>query len=295
MYKNNLLDLIIDSKKYNVVNLDNLSLVTYKQTKKQTKNEINTNQNIFIIVLKGKKIIYSEGKKFIIKENESVFISKGTYLMSEVLANESKSFESLVFFFDDTLLKEFFTLHQKNFSQDNHLLKIYEKTFRILVSPFLKSTIDSILTFFSYENTGRETFLKYKFFEILLEIIKEDKSHNFLSFLYKIQNVEISKLQEFMEKNFTRSLTIEEFSKETNRSLSKFKKDFSIFSDLPPKEWINNKRLELAKTLLKTSGHNITEIAMELGFDSVSYFSKVFSNKFNESPKKFQKKLKQKN
>ncbi|MFN8671774.1 MAG: AraC family transcriptional regulator [Candidatus Sericytochromatia bacterium] len=293
----NLLDLILKTKKYNIVSLDGFSLIAYKQAQRQVKNEISSQQNIFVFVLRGKKILYSEGKTFTIKENEAIFISKGTYLMSEILSDNSNTFESLVFFLDDSLLKEFFSLHskilEKLHSKNNlNTQAQYEKAFKINVSPFLKGTIDSIIPFFNHENLGKETFLKYKFFEVLLEIISEDKSSNFINFLYKIQDKEIAFLQDFMENNFTENLTIEEFAKKTNRSLSKFKKDFSFISNLSPREWINNKKLDKAKTLLKTTSRSITEIALDLGFDNTSYFTKLFTAKFKESPKKFQKKLK---
>lgn len=290
MTKDNLLHLIKKENKYNIVDLDNLSFVEYKQHNEQIKNKVYTDKNLFIYVLKGKKILYSNfNNKFEINENESIFISRGNYLMSEVLSNDSNSFESLVFFFDESLLKEFFSLHQKYQHTTNfNTLDI----FKVNVSPFLKANVFSLIPFFIYPNQERKNILKYKFFEILLEILNDDIHNNFIVFLNKISNSEISKLKLFLEDNFTKSYSIEDYAKLTNRSLSKFKNDFKFISDLTPKEWINNKRLEKSIFLIKTTYLNITQIALESGFENTSYFSKVFNKKYNMTPKAFQKSLK---
>ena len=52
-------------------------------------------------------------------------------------------------------------------------------------------------------------------------------------------------------------------------------------------EYINLYRLDIASKLLNTTDKSITEIAFETGFNSVSYFNKLFKAKFKVTPKEF--------
>lgn len=51
--------------------------------------------------------------------------------------------------------------------------------------------------------------------------------------------------------------------------------------------FIRNERLILAEELIQTSDMNISEIVYSIGFTSRSYFSKIFRNKFNCTPKAY--------
>lgn len=46
-------------------------------------------------------------------------------------------------------------------------------------------------------------------------------------------------------------------------------------------------RLEKAKDLLKINDGNITEIAYKCGFNSQSYFSKLFTEYFGKAPREY--------
>lgn len=54
-------------------------------------------------------------------------------------------------------------------------------------------------------------------------------------------------------------------------------------------DYINNIRLEQAKSMLQNPGLTISEIAYKTGFSSPNYFSTVFKNKFGVSPNVFRK------
>lgn len=57
------------------------------------------------------------------------------------------------------------------------------------------------------------------------------------------------------------------------------------------KEYINHKRLEKAKNLLNDSDYNITEISNMVGFNNVTYFSKMFKKVYGFSPSGYKNKL----
>lgn len=54
-------------------------------------------------------------------------------------------------------------------------------------------------------------------------------------------------------------------------------------------DYINNKRLDLAVTLLCNTNKTVHDVCHECGFESVPYFTKIFKQKFGVSPAVFKK------
>ncbi|MCK5776336.1 MAG: helix-turn-helix domain-containing protein, partial [Bacteroidales bacterium] len=65
-------------------------------------------------------------------------------------------------------------------------------------------------------------------------------------------------------------------------------------TDLSPKEYIQNKRLNLSKHLLEQGEKTISSIAYESGYSDPKYFSTAFKKKYGLSPSDYVKKFKNK-
>jgi YesN/AraC family two-component response regulator len=57
------------------------------------------------------------------------------------------------------------------------------------------------------------------------------------------------------------------------------------------KELLQEKRLNKAKELLDRSQIPITEIVEEVGYDNISYFYRIFKNKYGKTPKQFREQV----
>lgn len=90
-------------------------------------------------------------------------------------------------------------------------------------------------------------------------------------------------IPDFMERNFTENLTVEEMARFTGRSVATFKRDFKQVSSLTPQRWITHRRLEEAHRLM-SEGKSATEIYLSLGFKSLSHFSTAFKRQYGKSP-----------
>ena len=55
-----------------------------------------------------------------------------------------------------------------------------------------------------------------------------------------------------------------------------------------PNQFILSYRLERGAQLLREKFGNVTEVALEVGFSSSAYFSKLFKEKFHQTPSEFQ-------
>lgn len=84
-------------------------------------------------------------------------------------------------------------------------------------------------------------------------------------------------------------ITMTEFSSEMNMGYSAFRKAFKQYTGLAPNQYLLHLKIDKAKSMLSMSTKSIKEISFELGFESPSYFSKIFKTKTNTSPEKFRK------
>lgn len=76
-------------------------------------------------------------------------------------------------------------------------------------------------------------------------------------------------------------------AKESGYCYSYFSELFEEIYDQSPIKMVTDLRLKYAKELLITNRYSINEIAVLSGFNSISYFSKVFKKNFGVSPKKY--------
>ena len=68
-----------------------------------------------------------------------------------------------------------------------------------------------------------------------------------------------------------------------------FRGEFRKCYHTSPLEYIKKSRIEIACRLLETQLYSITEVAMQAGFDSISYFSAEFRRMMGCSPRDYQK------
>ncbi|MES2577787.1 MAG: AraC family transcriptional regulator [Bacteroidota bacterium] len=131
-----------------------------------------------------------------------------------------------------------------------------------------------VLSLFQILSTSNEmTFLHNKPFENLYN----NKEQLRLKVVYK-----------FIEENYQRAVSIEEISHLTNLSKAAFCRYFKKMTRLTFTEFLNQYRIEQAKRLLK-SDKNVTETCFECGFESLSYFNRIFKKVVGENPIQFKK------
>lgn len=95
----------------------------------------------------------------------------------------------------------------------------------------------------------------------------------------------ISKAKFIIQESFENEIDMEKLAKELPMGYSSFRKAFKRITGESPNQYHLNLRLNRAKNLLTTTVLNINEIADQIGFDSVFYFSKLFKKKNGISPK----------
>lgn len=104
-----------------------------------------------------------------------------------------------------------------------------------------------------------------------------------LKFLTAIPESKISSIDpqikasiDYCLKNITQELQVNDLAEASSYSLSRFNVKFKEEVGMPPAEYINMQKIELAKKKLIETNSSITTISYSLGFSSSSYFCSVF-------------------
>ncbi|PRR82726.1 AraC family transcriptional regulator [Clostridium vincentii] len=91
----------------------------------------------------------------------------------------------------------------------------------------------------------------------------------------------------YIHENYMNTLLIRDIAKACNLSQYYFMKFFKKHIGMTCTEYITVYRLDLSSKLLSSTDKSITEISFETGFNNVSYFNKLFKEKFKVTPKEF--------
>ena len=93
----------------------------------------------------------------------------------------------------------------------------------------------------------------------------------------------IQNLQKYvLDKNI--KLSIDQLAKTLGTSRTQLHRKIKALTNMSVTNYINHIRIEKAKNLLVTTELNSNEIAYEVGFESSTYFSRVFKKELGMAP-----------
>lgn len=93
----------------------------------------------------------------------------------------------------------------------------------------------------------------------------------------------------YFRENLNKNVNIEELAHELNVGYSYFRQMFRKYTGISPIQYHLSLRIQKAKDLLVSTDQSIKEIAIDLGFESYFYFSRIFKDKTGKSPLEFRK------
>jgi AraC-like DNA-binding protein len=102
------------------------------------------------------------------------------------------------------------------------------------------------------------------------------------------QQERMHRIHQFVETNFQKSIDTQLIANEVNLSLPAFCRYMKKTTKLTYTDFVNQYRIQYAKKLL-IQDKNVTETCFESGFESLSYFNRIFKKWTGETPSGFRK------
>jgi AraC-like DNA-binding protein/mannose-6-phosphate isomerase-like protein (cupin superfamily) len=101
------------------------------------------------------------------------------------------------------------------------------------------------------------------------------------------QEKRLSTMIKYIHENYSQKLSVAQLAKTTDISESECYRVFKQLLNTTPVEYITNHRLQLAASELVRTNISLTTLSLNLGFNSSSYFSKKFKEKYRMTPKEY--------
>ncbi len=95
---------------------------------------------------------------------------------------------------------------------------------------------------------------------------------------------EIIKIQEWLQKNYHRTLNLGELAQSFNINVRSFNRRFRAAAGKTPMQYLQETRIAQARDLLKKSNLSVAEIAYSVGYQDVSYFTGLFRKMNSVTP-----------
>jgi len=256
-----------------------LFVYDFRMTSDVVKSKVNLSMNMFSFLQVGKKQVHFADASVMVNKEQSLLIKKGNWLWTELLDNENIYYCKLLFFSENML-----RLFLEKYELKNTKSTVVAPFFIIENDGYISDYLNTLSKVNHFNSISKNRLLTVKFEEILLYLLAKYGA-NFESYLHALIATKVSSFKTMVESNVYSNLKLEEVAFLCNMSLSTFKRHFYKEYGVNPGKWIQDKRLDYAKSLMINKGLAASEVYFEVGYTNLSNFSNAFKNKFGFSPR----------
>lgn len=250
----------------------------------------------FIIIRQGSAIFQINTSYYEVHAGEAIFVNSGElhagYVENE---NDIPCIFSAVVFSPDLLLSQAFDIVQEKF-----ITPILKK--QILPPPHIKRTerweidvlhyLDNILAENEENSVTCELTTKAQLYLIFAKMFNhmhtttrnESRSTGSHEKVERIKNV-----LNYIHEHYPEPLKLNDLASEINMSEGHFCRFFKQMVQKTPIDYMNNYRIQKSSKLLENTDKKIVDIAMDVGFDNLSYFITVFKKQKNCTPSQYRR------
>ncbi|MCG8575718.1 MAG: AraC family transcriptional regulator [Flavobacteriales bacterium] len=238
----------------------------------------------FMFVNKGEVGVRSADDYLTLNHNTAMLAKCLNYFFEPTNNEElcKDGIESVGVFLYPSLVEELFEfdLSTSNYQVDYNLKQVQ-------VDRLLENYRNSIDILLDNPELADENIVKTKLREFVLLMTKSQEAPSQLDFLAALFQPKDVEFKTVIQQNLYANLSLEELATLSHLSVSSFKRKFrSVFNE-SPRKYINRKKVEKAADLLKSDELRISDIAYDVGFESIATFNRNFTSQYGKSPSEF--------
>lgn len=98
---------------------------------------------------------------------------------------------------------------------------------------------------------------------------------------------ECAQIKEYLDTNYAENITLDTLTELTHMNKYYMAHSFAKYTGQSPIQYLNQRRMEAACTLLTNTDYSISTIASAIGFSSQSYFTQTFRKNYGTTPIKY--------
>ena len=239
-------------------------------------------------VLHGTKHIHSGDTRKSLTKGDMFFLGVGLHYTEE-LPESDRPFEQIVFYYTPEELQRILLhlniTYRLDISNEHQCSECRSGSEVVMAAwPSVRNIFVSAGSYLREECTLTDpAAARFKMAELIYNIVSHEDCCLKSKVLCSIDAAKEGFEQTVYEHIF-RDCSIEELARETNRSLTSFKKEFRRVFSMPPHKWFIRQRLIHSRLLLLSTSLSISEIGVRCSFPNTSHFIKLFKKFFGLTP-----------
>jgi AraC family L-rhamnose operon transcriptional activator RhaR len=159
----------------------------------------------------------------------------------------------------------------------------------------IRNLIIDIYTEFNTEATGYLELIRAYMIELLIYILRKTQRDmavsSFSTFNKELNPVVNQKIISYIEEHFKKDVTIGDLAVMSFLSPAQFCRIFKKTTGFTVKEFMQKTRIEVACKMLRETNKPIGEISIDVGYNDIKYFTKLFTRTIGTTPSAFRKEI----
>ena len=225
-----------------------------------------------------------EGKRYKLKEKELIIYGPGQFHTQDIPEGCSCSYVTIIFDMETVVYDEESTHYELLLNK----VFGYDKKIYTLIKTFVTESTSQI----PYMNSLMLCLLQETVIRLLQsEFIGKKTDRPVTGARQHYQDELLEKILAYIDETIYEPLSIAELCQKFSMSRSSLQILFKENMDISPKKYINEMKLEKSRQMICENKYTISEIALMLGFNSIHYFSRAFTQKYHMAPSEYSKTL----
>ncbi len=263
-------------------------IVKYVQPSRSGILPYNIARYAVLYVMRGKKYIYNGDVRLEVGAGDMLYLGSGNHYM-ENIPDSGKPYEEMVFYYTpdelSNILNNLSMIYRLNITNDHSCPNCYNKSY--VVYPAWSTLRNFVTTVNQYIKddlfANDKAAENIKMTELIYLIFSQADCCLKGKMLGNIDLVKEG-FEQIITRNIFNDISIENLARQTNRSLTAFKKEFRKHFYEPPHKWFIKQRLMHSRLLLISTNKSVSEIGVECNFPNTSHFIKLFKKEYGMTP-----------
>ncbi len=272
-----------------VFSLKNFELNIYETFVKSHQVELSYNGLVITSMMRGRKILYhqNEPNSFDFLPGTTMVIPEGIKMKADFPDADKKNPVQCANLSLDwhVVLKTIEFINENYPKADGSDWKLDFSQYHFKNNRNLALSLNRLISLSMEDCEGKDALADLLLKSLLIRVMQNQEQ---VLLLNQMEQPDVLRqLDYYISNHIGTDISLEELYKVANCSRSSFYRLIKEHYDVSPTEFLQNTRIRFAKGILSQPGTSVSEACYKSGFNSLSYFSKVFKKATGKTPTDF--------
>lgn len=248
---------------------------------------------ILASMISGKKIMHLEDlKRFDFLPGESVVLPSNKKMIIDFPeATLNNPTQCLALGIDNQKIEETVNMYQnltEILGDEQIPLQLNSQTCHLANDPNIEFLIQRLMNTFIQTNKAKDVLLDIMIKELIVRLLQTKAKLTLIKETSSLfDNNRMAFIVKYIREHFKESISVDCLAEKACMSTSNFYKKFKNTFGETPIDYLNTERIKFAKKMIRNSNKKIAEIAELAGFNSSSYFNRIFKKTEGITPNQY--------